>query len=143
MIDRKNRYYNYLIKNMTPKDLVPGGRELLQEIRDAGIKIVVASASKNSRTVLERLEIMNYLDGAGDGYSVSNSKPAPDIFVFAAGLVNTPTSECLVVEDADAGTEAAKTGGMQALGIGPAERFQRADKVLPTLANKHLQDLLG
>ena len=143
MMDRKNRYYTDLIKSMSPKDLVPGGRELLKEIRDAGIKIAVASASKNCRTVLERLDILDALDAVGDGYSVSNSKPAADIFVYAAGMLRVPTSECLVVEDADAGVESAKNGGMQALGIGPAERFHRADHVLPTLENKHLQDLLA
>jgi beta-phosphoglucomutase len=143
MMDRKNRYYTEMIKSMTPNDLVAGGRELLQEIRDAGIKIAIASASKNCRTVVEHLDIMKYLDGLADGYSVSNGKPAPDIFVYAAGLLHTPTSDSLVIEDADAGVEAAKTGGMQALGIGPQERFHRADKVLPTLANKHLQDLLN
>src|SRR5579884_1463819 len=143
MMDRKNRYYTEMIQSMTPNDLVAGGRELLQEIRDAGIKIAVASASKNSRTVIERLDIMQYLDALADGYCVVNSKPAPDIFVYAAGLVNTHTPDCLVIEDADAGVEAAKTGGMQALGIGPQERFHRADQVLPDLANKHLQDLLN
>lgn len=142
MMDRKNSYYLELINKMTPNDLVPGGRQLLQEIRQAGIKIAVASASKNSRTVLEHLNITDLLDGVADGYSVVNSKPAPDIFVYAAGIVEIPTPDCLVIEDADAGVESAKTGGMQALGIGPAERFHRADKVLPTLANKHLQDLL-
>jgi beta-phosphoglucomutase len=142
MMDRKNSYYLELINKMTPNDLVPGGRQLLQEIRQAGIKIAVASASKNSRTVLEHLNITDLLDGVADGYSVVNSKPAPDIFVYAAGIVEIPTPDCLVIEDADAGVESAKAGGMQALGIGPAERFHRADKVLPTLANKHLQDLL-
>ena len=58
-------------------------------------------------------------------------------------MVRVPTSDCLGVEDADAGIEAIKTGGMQALGIGPKERFHRADKVLPSLANKHLQDLFS
>jgi beta-phosphoglucomutase len=143
MMDRKNRYYIEMIKSMTPNDLVPGGQVLLQEIRDAGIKIALASGSKNARTVLERLDIMKYLDGIADGYSVLNGKPAPDLFVFAAGTVNTPTSDCLVIEDADAGIEAAKNGGMQALGIGPQDRFHRADKVLPDMANKHLQDLLS
>ena len=143
MMDRKNRYYNDMIKDMTPNDLVPGGRQLLQEIRDAGIKIAIASGSKNSHTVLARLDIMQYLDGVSDGYCVVNSKPAPDLFVFAAGLVNVPTVDCLGVEDADAGIEAIKTAGMKALGIGPKERFHRADKVLPTLANKTLQDILA
>ena len=143
MMDRKDRYYHELIKNMGPKDLVPGGRELLQEIRQAGIKVAIASGSKNSRTVLQYLQITDLLDGIADGYSVSNSKPAPDIFVYAAGIVQIPTSACLGIEDADAGIEAIKTAGMQALGIGPKERFHRADKVLPSLANLHLQDILA
>ncbi len=143
MMDRKNRYYNEMIKSMTPQDLVAGGRDLLREIREAGIKVAIASGSKNCRTVLEHLEIMDYLDGVADGYSVVNSKPAPDLFVYAAGLVQIPTPDCLGVEDADAGIEAIKTAGMQALGIGPQERFHRADKVMPTLANTHLQDLLS
>ena len=93
--------------------------------------------------VLEHLDIMSFLDGIADGNSVVNSKPAPDIFVYAAGLVQVNTPDCLGVEDADAGIEAIKTAGMQALGIGPKERFQRADKVLPTLASLHLADVLN
>ena len=142
MMDRKNRYYNDLIKQMTPNELVEGGRELLAEIRHAGIKTATASASKNCRIVLERLEIVDYFDGIADGYSVSNSKPAPDIFVYAAGLVNVPTSNCLGIEDADAGIEAIKAAGMQALAVGPTERFHKADKVIPDMVKKQLQDLL-
>jgi beta-phosphoglucomutase len=142
-MDRKNRYYVQMIASMSPKDLVAGGRDLLQGIRDAGIKVAIASSSKNCRTVLERLDIVSYLDGIADGNSVVNSKPAPDLFIYAAGLVQVPTLACLGVEDADAGIEAIKTAGMQALGIGPQERFHRADKVLPTLANMHLADILG
>jgi HAD superfamily hydrolase (TIGR01509 family) len=141
MMDRKNRYYNELIKTMTPKEVVPGGVQLLKEIRQAGIKTAIASSSKNCMTVLERLELVNYFDGIADGYSVVNGKPAPDIFVFAAGLVHTPTPDCLGVEDADAGIEAIKAAGMEALGIGPKERFHKADKVLPDLVNKRLQDV--
>jgi beta-phosphoglucomutase len=143
MMDRKNRYYNDMIKDMTPNDLVPGGRQLLQEIRNAGIKVAIASGSKNAQIVLDRLDITSYLDGVADGYCIVNSKPAPDLFVYAAGLVNVHTVDCLGVEDADAGIEAIKTAGMQALAIGPEERFHRADKVLPTLANKSLQDILA
>lgn len=143
MMDRKNRYYVQMIASMSPKDLVDGGKDLLQEIRDAGIKVAIASSSKNCRTVLERLDIMSYLDGVADGNSVVNSKPAPDLFVYAAGLVQVPTPACLGVEDADAGIEAIKTAGMQALGIGPKERFHRADKVIPTLADMHLADMIN
>lgn len=142
MMERKNRYYSAMIKSMTPNDLVPGGKQLLQEIRNAGIKMAIASVSKNCRVVLEYLDILSVFDGIADGYSVAHSKPAPDIFIYAAGMTGVPTSACLGVEDADAGIEAIKDAGMAALGIGPQERFHRADKVMPTLANTHLQDLL-
>jgi beta-phosphoglucomutase len=142
MMDRKNRYYTETINLMTPKDLVEGGRDLLNEIRAAGIKVAIASSSKNCRTVLQRLDILNLLDGIADGNSVVNTKPAADLFVYAAGLVRVTTPDCLGVEDADAGIEAIKTAGMQALGIGPEERFHRADKVLQTLASLHLADVL-
>lgn len=141
-MERKNNYYNDLIKQMSPKEVVPGGLQLLEEIRKAGIKSAIASASKNCRIVLDRLQITHYFDGIADGYCIVNTKPAPDIFVFAAGLVNVPTPDCLGVEDADAGIEAIKAAGMKALAIGPEERFHKADKVLPDMVNKRLQDIL-
>lgn len=142
MMDRKNHYYAELIKNMSPKEVVPGGVALLKEIRAAGIKMAIASASKNTMTVLQHLDLVSHFEGIADGNSVVNGKPAPDVFIFAAGLVKTPTVDCLGVEDADAGIEAIKAAGMEALAIGPKERFHKADKVLADLQNKTLQDLL-
>jgi beta-phosphoglucomutase len=142
MMARKNTYYNEMIKQMTPQGLVAGGRELLTEIRQAGIKVAIASASKNCMTVLEHLQIVDLFDGIADGYCVVNSKPAPDIFVYAAGLIHVHTMDCLGIEDADAGVEAIKTAGMRAVGIGPQTRFHHADKVLTSMENVHLRDLL-
>jgi beta-phosphoglucomutase len=142
MMDRKNRYYTELIRHMSPKEVVPGGIALLKEIRQAGIKKAIASASKNTMTVLQQLDLVSSFDGIADGNSVVHGKPAPDVFVFAAGLVHTPTRDCLGVEDANAGIEAIKAAGMTALGIGPKERFPLADKVMDTLAKKTFQDLL-
>ncbi|HET8846733.1 MAG TPA: beta-phosphoglucomutase [Ktedonobacteraceae bacterium] len=143
MMDRKNRYYNKLIEHMTPAELVSGGRSLLEEIHQQGIKTAIASASKNCRIVLERLNIVSFFDGIADGNCVVNSKPAPDIFVYAAGLVGIPTPACLGVEDAAAGVEAIKNAGMRALAIGPRERFTNADAILPSLANLRLAQVLN
>lgn len=143
MMERKNRYYHDLIKHMTSREVVSGGVALLQEIRQAGIKLGIASASKNAMFVLQHLEIISYFDGIADGNCVERSKPEPDIFIFAAGLLQTPTQACLGVEDANQGIEAIKVAGMRAIGIGPKERFARADRVLDTLAEKTLQDLLA
>lgn len=143
MMDRKNRYYTDLIENMSPNEVVSGVVDLLKEIQQAGIKTAIASASRNTMTVLQRLDLVSFFDGIADGNSVVHGKPAPDVFIFAAGLVNTPTRDCLGVEDANAGIEAIKAAGMTALGIGPKERFPAADKVIATLENKTLQDLLS
>ena len=131
------------IKHMSPKEVVPGGVDLLREIRQVGLKTAIASVSKNAMTVLQRLDLAFSFDGIADGNSVVHGKPAPDIFIFAAGLLKTPTRDCLGVEDATAGVEAIKAAGMTALGIGPQERFPLADKVMDTLEQKTLQDLLA
>jgi beta-phosphoglucomutase len=143
MMERENRYYSAFVAKMTPGEFVAGGRTLLQEIHQMGLKAAIASASKNCRDVLERMEVLALFDGVADGYSVVNGKPAADIFVYAAGLVGVPTTACLGIEDAAAGVAAIKTAGMLALGIGPRERFQDPDAVLPSLANVHLTQLLA
>src|SRR5260221_12313694 len=99
MMDRKNRYSNDLIHQMTPDEVIEGGRALLEEIRQAGIKTATASGSKNCRIVLERLNLTRYFDGIADGYTVRNNKPAPDIFVYTACLHGVSTSACLGDEE--------------------------------------------
>lgn len=143
MMERKNRYYLELIREVTPRDLLPGARELLEEIRAAGLKSAVGSASKNAAEVIERLGIENLLDVIADGHSVTLQKPAPDLFLYAAGQLKLNPSQCVVVEDAAAGIEAARSGGFLSVGLGPRERVARADLVLPGLDGVHLQDLLG
>lgn len=135
MMARKNAYYQELIKQITPADLLPGVADLLAELRATGLKIAVASVSKNARTVLDGLRLWDQIDALSDGYSVARSKPAPDLCLHAAAQLSVPPSHCLVVEDAAAGIEAAHAAGMWALALGPAERFSqvRPDALLPSL----------
>jgi kojibiose phosphorylase len=141
MMARKNRYYVELIKNITPKDLLPGAIALLDELRQAGIKIAIGSASKNAHTVIEKLGIADKVDAIADGYSVQQPKPAPDLFLYAAHQLGLNPQQCVVVEDAAAGIEAALAGGMWAIGIGPPERVKKAHIVLPNLAGVTWKDL--
>ena len=145
MMARKNRYYQELIQHMTPADVLPGVRELLAELRRAGIKIAVATVSKNARTVLDGLQLWDAIDALSNGYSVGRSKPAPDLFLHAAAQVGVPPSQCLVVEDAAAGIEAAHAGGMRALALGPAQRFAgvEPDAILPSLAGTSWAGILA
>ncbi|HEX7976660.1 MAG TPA: beta-phosphoglucomutase, partial [Anaerolineales bacterium] len=133
MMDRKNRYYVESIQELSPDNLLPGARQLLEEMRSFGTKIAIGSASKNARTVIERLGIGSLVDAISDGFSVTQQKPAPDLFLHAAAQLGLPPEECVVFEDAEAGVAAALAGGMLAVGIGPQERVGAAQVVLPNL----------
>lgn len=143
LMDRKNQYYLQFINEITPKDLLPGARELLEEIQQAGLKSALGSASKNAPDVVRRLGIAGLLDAISDGSSVERQKPAPDLFLHAARQLNLKPEECAVVEDAAAGIEAAIAGGFHSVGLGPRERVGNADVVLDSLAGVHLQKILG
>jgi beta-phosphoglucomutase-like phosphatase (HAD superfamily) len=117
----------------------------LDELRAQGIKIAIGSASKNAQMVVERLGIADQVDAIADGYSVQQPKPAPDLFLYAAQQLGVPPAQCVVIEDAAAGIQAALAAGMWAVGLGPAERVGAADVVLPSLAGvtwTQLQDKL-
>lgn len=141
MMERKNRYYCEFIEGVTPAHLLPGAAELLDELRAAGIKIAIGSASKNAPAVVERLGIANRIDALADGRSVSRQKPAPDLFLYAAALLGLPPSECVVVEDAASGIEAALAAGMWTVGLGPRERVGAAHVILPNLQGTHWVDI--
>ena len=142
MLERKNRYFLEYIEKMTPADLLPGVAALLEELRRSGIKIGIASASKNVRAVILRLGIGDRIDTISNVYNVKNPKPAPDVFLHAAEQLNLKSSECLVVEDAEAGVEAALAARMWVLGLGPVERVGAAHLVLPSLEGVKWSDIL-
>ncbi|MCY7337937.1 MAG: HAD-IA family hydrolase [Chamaesiphon sp.] len=81
------------------------------------------------------------VDEIADGNSVQQPKPAPDLFVFAANLLELKPSQCVVVEDAAVGVEAAIAAGMMAVGIGPSDRFKTANVILSNLINVRWSDL--
>ena len=133
MMERKNRYYVDSIQEVTPDDLLPGAIALLNELRAAGMKIAIGSASKNARAVIENLGIADKVDAIADGYSVERSKPAPDLFLHAAELLGLKPAQCVVVEDAASGIEAGLAAGMLTIGLGPVERVGAAHVVFPNL----------
>jgi kojibiose phosphorylase len=141
LMERKNSYYQELIQNITQADLLPGAIALLDDLRQNRIKIAIGSGSKNARTVIQQLGIEDKIDAIADGYSVQQPKPAPDIFLHAANLLGLEASQCLVVEDAAAGIEAALAGGMWTVGIGPHERVGAAHLVLLNLAGINWEQL--
>ncbi|AWX45603.1 Beta-phosphoglucomutase [Flagellimonas maritima] len=123
----KNDIYVESLNTMTPDDYLPGIKELLTNLRIEGFNVALGSASKNALKVLEQLNATAFFDIIGDGNSVSKSKPEPDIFLYGAEKLKLQPEECIVVEDAESGIDAAKAGGFHSIGIGPEERLGHAD----------------
>lgn len=117
---RKNEAYKELLKNMSPADLSPEVKETLDGLRAKGLKLAIGSSSKNAGVILERLGLDGYFDAVSDGNNITRSKPDPEVFVKAARLVGEASGDCLVVEDAKAGLEAAIGGGMDCAAMGDA-----------------------
>lgn len=117
---RKNEAYKELLKNMSPADLSPEVKETLDGLRAKGLKLAIGSSSKNAGVILERLGLDGYFDAVSDGNNITRSKPDPEVFVKAAQLVGEASGDCLVVEDAKAGLEAAIGGGMDCAAMGDA-----------------------
>jgi kojibiose phosphorylase len=141
MMDRKNRYYVESIEHISPDDLLPGVLPLLEELRQSGIAIALGSASKNARSVIEKLGIADRIKAIADGYSVQNPKPAPDLFLYAARELGVEPQRCVVFEDAAVGIEAALAARMWTVGLGSPALLSDSHVVLPNLAGIHWADL--
>lgn len=141
-MQRKNEYYVGLLNQLTPDDLLPGIRELITAAKAAGLKLAIASASKNANTVLERLQVRELFDAVGDGYSVVNTKPAPDLFIWTAGRLNVSPPNAVVFEDAEAGVEAALVGGFWVVGIGRAN-VDKAHILVEKTSDLRFETLMG
>ena len=119
LAERKNEYFKESLKTLTPESLLPGVKDTLLYLKERGILTALGSASKNAPYILERIQIESLMDAISSGLDVTKSKPDPEVFLVAAKKLNLPPEECLVVEDAAAGIEAAKRGGMKSLAVGP------------------------
>jgi beta-phosphoglucomutase len=140
LADAKNRHYQELIATMTPEDLLPGALRALEEARAAGLKVGLASVSKNAFTVLDRLGIRDRFDDVVDAATIRNSKPHPEIFLTAAEHLGVAPRDCLGVEDAAAGVASIKDAGMFAVGVGSPAVLYRADRVIPSMRDFRLGD---
>lgn len=122
----KNDYYRKLIADLTPAQILPGVMKFLGDLREAGLKLAVGSSSKNTPLILERIGLADFFDAIADGNEITKSKPDPEVFLLAAKKLGIVPKNCAVVEDAEAGIEAALAGGMLVLGVGAAAGSQKA-----------------
>lgn len=127
MMKAKNDCYVSLLKNITPKDILPGFLDFLSFLKKKGIKTAIGSSSKNTKTILSYLRLLDSFTAIADGTEISHSKPNPEVFLLAAKKTGTAPEDCAVIEDAVAGIEAAKAGNMTAVAIKDAKKSPIAD----------------
>lgn len=133
--EEKNNIYKRLLENMSPNDLTKEVKNTLDQLKEDGLKLAIGSSSKNARYILEQLGLEGYFDAISDGNNIEKSKPDPEVFLKACEYLGLSPKECLVVEDAKSGLEAAIEGGMDQAAIGDAVYTQLATYDLATFSD--------
>ena len=130
----KNGYYRELLGEMSEKDLSEEVKISLEFLRAKGYKLAIGSSSKNAKFILERIGLGDFFDAVSDGNNISKSKPDPEVFLKAAEFLGLEPEECLVVEDAVSGVEAAHAGKMKAAVLGDAAEKNCGDYILESFS---------
>ncbi len=144
----KQRTYEIYLDLVPSKlEAFPGVTELVETCRKAGLRVAVASSADKIKVVANLQKIglpIDSWDAVVTGEQVKNKKPAPDIFLVAARQLGIQAEQCVVVEDAVNGIQAAKAAGMRSVAVAqtfPAERLQEADVVRERISDVQLSDL--
>ena len=134
LAEKKNNIYRELLQNITSKDLADGAWAVLEKLHATHIPLAIGSSSRNTPLIVEKLGIGKFFDVIVDGNQISHSKPNPEVFLLAAEKLHQKPSDCLVVEDAEAGVKAALNGGFLVAGIGPAKDCSNVNYPLLSLS---------
>lgn len=130
MAEFKNRRFLRYVDSMTGADVPDGVKGTLTTLREKGYLLAVGSSSKNTVPILRKTGLYDSFDAVADGNMISKSKPDPEIFLKAAGMLRVSPERCAVIEDAKSGILAAKRAGMYAVGMKSAVSSEYRDKSL-------------
>ena len=142
LMDQKNAWYLDLIQGMTAKDILPGAKELIEQLVAGGIRVGLGSSSRNAQLILDNVGLTPLFDAIVDGNHITLSKPDPEVFLKGAAALDVSPSETIVFEDAASGIQAAKAGGFFAVGVGSKSQLSSADVVIPDLSGLTLDQLI-
>jgi len=133
----KNDVYKELLKSLTPEDVLPGVAATLDNLRARGYKLAIGSSSKNTPAILRYIGLDGYFDAVSDGNNITHSKPDPEVFLKAASFLGIDPDECYVVEDAKAGVDAGRAGGITTIALGDAYGYENAN-----FSVEHFEEIL-
>jgi beta-phosphoglucomutase len=142
LCDEKNEIYRSFLTELTPKDILPNIEALLKQLKEKNMRIGLASASRNARTILSNLKLTHYFDVIVDAKDLIRPKPDPEIFARVADALGFYPEECTGVEDAKAGIEAINASMMKAVGIGDAVDPDECDVHRKDTRTLTIEDLL-
>jgi beta-phosphoglucomutase len=141
LANKKNAWFRDFVERMLPEEIFPGVKQLIREMKSAGLKVALASSSKNALTVIELLGIRHAFDAIVDGNMIVHSKPHPEIFLLAAERLGVTPDECVVFEDAEAGVDAALAAGMKCVGVGDKTLLGHAHEVVAKTSDFNIDEL--
>jgi beta-phosphoglucomutase len=130
---------------------LPGVVPLLEGLRRAGVRQAIGSSAPraNLDLILEVMGVAKYFDALVGAEDTDRGKPDPQVFVVAARRLGVPPGRCLVLEDAVAGVQAARAGGMRCIAVRfvghhseAALRQAGADLVVPSLEQVSAETVL-
>jgi beta-phosphoglucomutase len=127
LMDYKNELYVKSLESLSKENILKNVEPALKEFKEMGLKLSIGSSSKNAKRILEYLNLNDYFDAISDGTNITQSKPDPEVFLKAAEYLEESPKNCLVVEDAHSGIDAAKAGGMLACAVSEAKSHKSAD----------------
>lgn len=140
---QKNEWYLELVSRMTSDDILPGVAQFFSQVRRANLLTALGSVSKNAPLILGRIGMADVFDVLIDGNKISRGKPDPEVFTKGADELGVLPAECVVFEDAVAGVEAGKRGGMFVVGLGSPDVLTGADLIAPSLDALTVEEVLA
>jgi len=146
LLHQKNKEYLGFVDQMDHSEILPGVLKRLKILKKEAYPIALGSASKNAKTILERVDLLSYFDAIVDGNEVSKAKPNPEVFIKAANLLGVEHQNCVVFEDSIAGIDAANNANMVSVGIGYQEILQKANyifKDFSQITDAHFNEILN
>ena len=133
LLVEKNTEYLEFVNQMTSQEIIPGVTSVLDFLDAHTIKYALGSASKNAPLILEKVGLLQRFSAIVDGNDVSKAKPDPEVFLIAAQKLNADPFNCIVIEDAIAGIQAANKANMTSIGIGNNDVLHEATYVFESM----------
>ena len=146
LMARKNDDYLSYIAGMDENEILPDVPRILGILKNFDQVVSLGSASKNARSILKEVKLLNEFEVIVDGTNVIKAKPNPAVFLKAAEQMGVATEHCIVFEDAMAGIKAANAAGMTSIGIGDAAVLNEADycfKDFTEISDEFIHELIN